>query len=170
MPPKIKAPAKATTTPMKAPPKPRTVAPKEKPANMSQEEWEDEKRRCSFATADRRRRRLAALEAAKAASAAEVFLNLGGGQPEGSQQPAGRNFSSSLSSPGYYAGYYAEGSPISQMRLSQMDGRTHYSPEYADIDMTFNPNTSFSPNSTPRGSGNLGSCCSVEAAAGAHRH
>ena len=128
MPPKKKAPAKVAKAPTKAPPKPRTVAPKEKPANMSQEEWEDEKRRCFFATADRKRRRIAALDVAKAVAAAEVCLSLGGGQPEWSQQPAGRNFSSSPSSPGYYAGCYADGPSLSQMRLSQMDGRARYSP------------------------------------------
>jgi hypothetical protein len=66
---------------------------------MSQEAWEDEKRRCSFVTADRRRCRLAAREAAKVVSAAEVCLSLGGRQLEGSPQPVDRNFSSSPSSP-----------------------------------------------------------------------
>jgi hypothetical protein len=69
---------------------------------------------------------------------------LGGGQPEWSQQPAGHNFLSSLSSPGYYAEVPS---------LSQMDGHARYSPEYADSDMTFDPNAPFSPDSTPRGSG-----------------
>jgi hypothetical protein len=39
------------------------------------------------------------------------------------------------------------------MRLSQMDVRALYSLECADIDMTFDPNASFSPDSAPRGSG-----------------
>jgi hypothetical protein len=81
---------------------------------MSQEEWEEEKCHCSFVTDDRKRRRVTALEARKAASATEACLCLGGGQPEWSQHPAGRNFSSSPSSPGYYA----EGPSISQMPFS----------------------------------------------------
>jgi hypothetical protein len=99
-------------------------------------------------------------EAAKAAAAADVCLSLGGGQPEGCQQLAGRNlggvFSSSPSSPRYYA----EGPSLSQMRLSQMGGRALYSPEYADDDTTFDPNATFSLDSTPRGSGAF--CFSVD--------
>jgi hypothetical protein len=38
------------------------------------------------------------------------------------------------------------------MRVSQMDGHARYSPEYADNDMTFDPNVSFLPDSVPRGS------------------
>jgi hypothetical protein len=45
---------------------------------------------------------------------------------------------------GYYAVYYTEGPSISQMRLSQLDGRARYSPEYTYIDMTFDPNSPFS--------------------------
>jgi hypothetical protein len=85
MPPKRKAPAKAPT---KAPPKPRTVTPKEKPATMSQKEWEEEKRHYSFVTDNRKRRRVTALEAAKAASAAKVCLSLGGGLSNFSSTPS----------------------------------------------------------------------------------
>lgn len=130
--------------PAKAPTKPRTLAPKEKPANMSREEWNKEMERHSFIMADRRRRRIAAMDAAKAASTAEACLSLGSGLS---------NISNSPSSPGYYTGYNADGSSISQMRLSQMDGRARYSPEYADNDMTFDPNALFSPDSAARGSG-----------------
>jgi hypothetical protein len=63
------------------------------------------------------------------------------------------NISSTLSLLGYYAGYNADGPSISQMRLSQMDGRARYSPEYADNDMTFDPTAPFSPDSVARGSG-----------------
>ncbi|KAK1613917.1 hypothetical protein QYE76_019434 [Lolium multiflorum] len=66
MPPKRKAPAKAA----KPPPKPRNVVPKDKPATMSQEECDKEIERHSFITADRRRRRIAAIDAAKAAATA----------------------------------------------------------------------------------------------------
>lgn len=38
------------------------------------------------------------------------------------------------------------------MRLSQMDGRARYSPEFGDSDMTVD-NAPFSPDSTARGSG-----------------
>jgi hypothetical protein len=58
MPPKKKAPVKAGKTP------------KEKPANTSQEAWGEEKRRCSTAIADRKRRCIVT---------AEVCLSLGGG-------------------------------------------------------------------------------------------
>ena len=119
MPPKRKAPAKAAKAPTKAPPKTRTVPPEEKPTTMSQEEWDKEMERHSFITADRRRRRIAALDAMKAAATVEACLNLGGGL---------NTISSSPSSPGYYAGYNADGPPISQMRLSQMDSRARYSP------------------------------------------
>jgi hypothetical protein len=43
----------------------------------------------------------------------------------------------------YYVRYYVEGPSLLQMRLSQMDGCARYSPEYADSDMTFDPNTPF---------------------------
>jgi hypothetical protein len=46
---------KAAKAPTKAPAKPRTVAPKEKPTTMSQEAWDEEKRRCTMVTADYRR-------------------------------------------------------------------------------------------------------------------
>ena len=40
------------------------------------------------------------------------------------------------------------------MRLSQMDGRARYSPEFADNDMTqIDPAATFSPDTAPRGSG-----------------
>ncbi|KAK1601164.1 hypothetical protein QYE76_017309 [Lolium multiflorum] len=126
IPPKKKVPVKAAKAPTKAPTKPRTVAPKEKPTTMSQEAWDEEKRRCAMVTVDRRRRRIAAeaykAEATKAVAATDVCLSLGGGQPEGSQQLAGR---SSTSSPGYFA----EGPSLSQMRLSQMDA--HLQPQHA---------------------------------------
>ncbi|KAK1647886.1 hypothetical protein QYE76_065691 [Lolium multiflorum] len=135
MAPKRKAPVKAA----KAPPKTRTVAPKEKPATMSQEDWETEMEHHAFITTDRRRRRLAALEAAKAVAFAEACLSLADGL---------NSISSSPSSPGYYAGYTADAPSI-----SQMDGRTRYSPEFSDNDMTVNNNDPFSPESTARGSG-----------------
>ncbi|KAK1647990.1 hypothetical protein QYE76_065795 [Lolium multiflorum] len=105
MAPKRKAPVKAAKAPTKAPPKTRTVAPKEKPATMSQEDWETEMEHRAFITTDRRRRRLAALEAAAVASA-EACLSLAGGL---------NSISSSPSSPGYYAGYTADAPSISQM-------------------------------------------------------
>lgn len=105
MAPKKKAPVKAA----KAPPKTRTVALKEKPATMLQEDWETEMERRAFVTTDRRRRRIAALDAAKAAASAKVCLSLGGGL---------NSISSSPSSPGYYAGYTADAPSISKMRLS----------------------------------------------------
>lgn len=128
MQPKRKAPVKAAKAATKAPPKPPTVAPTEKSANMSQEAWEEEKLRVSMVTADRRRRRLAALEAANAAAAHEVCLGLGGGQSKWSQQPTGRNFGGGFSSSPSSLGYYVEGLSLSQMRLSHMDGRVCYSP------------------------------------------
>jgi hypothetical protein len=94
MAPKRKAPAKEAKAPTKTPPKTRTIAPKEKPATMSQEEWDKEMERRSFITADRRRRRIAALDAKKAAASAEACLSLGGGL---------NSISISPSSPGYYA-------------------------------------------------------------------
>ena len=79
MPPKKKAPAVKAG---KAPAKMRTLGPKEKPATMAQEAWDEKKLRCAMVTADRRRRRLAAevfkAEAAKATAAADVCLSLGG--------------------------------------------------------------------------------------------
>ncbi|KAK1693577.1 hypothetical protein QYE76_010274 [Lolium multiflorum] len=65
MAPKRKAPVKAAKPPTKAPPKTCTVAPKEKPATMSQEDWETEMDRRAFITADRRRRRITTLEATR---------------------------------------------------------------------------------------------------------
>jgi hypothetical protein len=109
---------------------------------MSQEDWETEMDRCAFITADRRRRRLAALDAKKAAASAEACLSLGG---------CLNSISSSPSSPGYYAGYTADAPSISQMRLSQMDGRARYSPEFGDSDMTVDNNDPFSPESTAQG-------------------
>ena len=101
MPPKKKAPAvKAGKAPAKTP----KMGPKEKPPTMPQEEWEAEKRRCAFVTADRRKRKLAAdafkAEASKAAAAANVCLSLGA--------------RGSLSSPGYFT----DPTSLSQMRLS----------------------------------------------------
>ncbi|KAK1677271.1 hypothetical protein QYE76_038119 [Lolium multiflorum] len=49
-------------------------------------------------------------------------------------------------------GHFVEALSLSRMRLSQMDGGTHYSLEYAESD-TVDPNATFSPDSTPRGSG-----------------
>jgi hypothetical protein len=46
---------------------------------MSQEEWDKEMERRPRITADRRRRRVAASNAAKAAASAEACLSLGGG-------------------------------------------------------------------------------------------
>jgi hypothetical protein len=90
---------KAEREPLKASAKPRAVAPKQKPANMSQEAWDEEQRRCDFATADRRRRRIAAQEyrksTAKEAAEADVFLSLGGRKDEGTQRRC------SPSSPGW---------------------------------------------------------------------
>jgi hypothetical protein len=63
----------------------------------------------AFVTADHRRRRIAALDAAKAVASAEACLGLSGGL---------NSISSSPLSPGYYAGYTADTSSISQMRLS----------------------------------------------------
>jgi hypothetical protein len=103
--------------------------------------------------ADRKRRHIAALEATKAAAAAEVCLS--GGQPEWIHQLVGHNFGGGFSSSPSSPGYYAEGSSLSQMHLSQMDDCTLYSPECADSDMTFNPNVLFSPDSAPRGSGSF---------------
>ncbi|KAK1618628.1 hypothetical protein QYE76_024145 [Lolium multiflorum] len=111
---------------------------------MSREEWGKEVERRSFATFDRRRRHVAAIDAAKAASTVEACLSLGGGLS---------NISSSPSSSGYYAGYNADGPSISQMRISQMDGHARYSPEYGDNDMTFDANAPFSRDSSGRGSG-----------------
>jgi hypothetical protein len=76
MPPKKKALAKPAKTPVK----PRAVAPKEKSANMTQQEWDDEKQSCSILTVDRRRHCLASLrnKAEEAATAAtKVCLSLG---------------------------------------------------------------------------------------------
>jgi hypothetical protein len=96
-------------------------------------------KRRSLITTDRRRRHIAALDAKKAAAFAEACLSLGGGL---------NSISSSPSSPGYYAGYTADASSILQMRLSQMDDRARYSPEFGDIDMTVDNNARFSPDST----------------------
>jgi uncharacterized membrane protein len=85
---------------------------------LSREAWEEEKRCCSTVTADHKRRRIAALEAAKAVALAEVCLSLGGGQAEGSQQLMGRNFGGGFSSSPSSSGYYAEGPSLSQKRLS----------------------------------------------------
>jgi hypothetical protein len=66
---------------------------------MSQEDWEKEMERRSLMTADRRRRRIAAIDAKKAAASAEACLSLGGGL---------NIISSSLSPPGYCEGYTAD--------------------------------------------------------------
>nr|XP_051210978.1 uncharacterized protein LOC127328417 [Lolium perenne] len=139
MAPKRKPTVKAAKPLTKAPPNTCTVAPKEKPATMSQEEWEKEMERRSLITTDRRRHRIAALDANKAAASAEVCLSLGGGL---------NSISSSPSSPGYYAGYTADAPSI-----SQMDGRARYSPKFGDNDMTVDNNASFLLDSTARGSG-----------------
>jgi hypothetical protein len=82
-----------------------------------------------------------------------MCLSLGVGLPEGSQQLARRNLSDGFSSSPLSPGYYAEGLSLSQMRLSQMDGRARYALEYTDRDTTFDPNKPFSLDSTLRGSG-----------------
>ena len=137
MPPKKKATAVKAGKALAKTPK---LGPKEKPPTMSQEDWMEEKRRCAFVTADRRRRKIAAeaskAEAALASHAADVCLSLGGrGSPS-------------------LPGYFTEPPSISQMRLSQMEGHARYSPEFADSDtIQIDPNATFSPDAPARGSG-----------------
>jgi hypothetical protein len=136
MPPKRKA--------QNAEPKPtgqkRAAAQKVKPATMTQEEWDELRRRAAFNTQDCNMRRIASLNAQKAAADAEMYLGYGGGQAQGTPRRT------SPSSPGFYE----EGLSISQMRLSQMS-RAFDSPDYAS-EIADNPTQVFPLGGATRGS------------------
>jgi hypothetical protein len=84
------------------------VAPKEKPASMSQDACDEEKCRCAIMTDDRKRRRLTAEahkdEAARAVATTDVCLSLGSGPSDsGSASYPLTGRSASPSSLGYFA-------------------------------------------------------------------